>query len=330
MELNRRDFLKGIGAAAATAGVAGAAIASAEEAPAEEAEGAEAAADVSYADFNAFVKSTLRMDCDVIGIKFYESHDDVPAEAVHPVADMGKHMATCQALSLARYNGQTICMSAEDEWCWAPLVGYGIVDCSEGTEAFDTIIQYLNIADMDQAARFYAEEYPRLELGKYAAWVIGPLSTITYEPDVVMVYGDPFAINWLCLNAQEAPRRQDHRLELRLHRLVRVRDGQHHDAQDYQICFPTAARSFAPAPSRATRVLHPGLQAAAVHELRDDVWQGSVHLQLRDPVRVSARLHAPALLQRGLRDVGTGDRRGLGSGIIARKRCSKGSRGFEV
>lgn len=237
MELNRRDFLKGIGAAAATAGVAGAAIASAEEAPAEEAEGAEAAADVSYAEFNAFVKSTLRMDCDVIGIKFYENHDDVPAEAVHPKADMGKHMATCQALSLARYNGQTICMSAEDEWCWAPLVGYGIVDCSEGTEAFDTIIQYLNIADMDQAARFYAEEYPRLELGKYAAWVIGPLSTITYEPDVVMVYGDPFAINWLCLNAKHLDGKtiasNFDGIDSCVYEMVNTMTR-----QDYQICFP--------------------------------------------------------------------------------------------
>ena len=237
MELNRRDFLKGIGAAAATAGVAGAAIASAEEAPAEEAEGAEAAADASYADFNAFVKFTLRMDCDVIGIKFYESHDDVPAEAVHPVADMGKHMATCQALSLARYNGQTICMSAEDEWCWAPLVDYGIVDCSEGTEAFDTIVQYLNIADMDQAARFYAEEYPRLELGKYAAWVIGPLSTITYEPDVVMVYGDPFAINWLCLNAKHLDGKtiasNFDGIDSCVYEMVNTMTR-----QDYQICFP--------------------------------------------------------------------------------------------
>lgn len=193
MELNRRDLLKAAaltGAAALTTGMVSGANA------------AEAAEPVTMAAFNAKMRESLRMDCDCIGIKFYESIDDVPDYAIRPVRDMGKHMSTCQAFSLARYNSKTICMTAVDEWCWAPLVGYGIVDCSEGTESFNTIIKFLSIPDMEKATRFYADQYPRLPLYKYEAWVIGPLSKIDYDPDVVMIYGDPFKINSLFMQAK--------------------------------------------------------------------------------------------------------------------------------
>lgn len=227
MELNRRDLLKGFGAAAVAAGSLGAVNAIAEE----------AGESITYAQFNERVKSVLRLDSNLIGVKFYESVDDVPAEAVHPKRDMDKHIATCQAFSLARYNGQTICMTKEDEWCWAPLVGFGQVDCSEGTEAFDTIVKYLSIADPERAVRFYADEYPRHELEKYEAWVVGPLSTITYDPDVVMVYGDPFAINWLCLNAKHLDGKTIQSnfdgIDSCVYEMVNTMNR-----EDYQVCFP--------------------------------------------------------------------------------------------
>ncbi len=196
MELDRRQLLGGIGVAAAGVAAAGVAArpAQAEEAPATE--------HVTYAQFNEAMRSTLRLDSNLVGVKFLESADDAPEGAVSPKRDLGKHIATCQGFSMARYNGQTVVMTKEDEWCWAPLVGYGQVDCSEGTESFDTVVSCLMIEDMQAAARFYADEYPRFELDKYKAWVIAPLSTMDFEPNVVLAWGDPYKINWLCLIAK--------------------------------------------------------------------------------------------------------------------------------
>ncbi len=199
MELNRKQFLGAAGMAAA--GMAAAGVAGVSQAKAESAEATEAAP-VTYAQFNETMKQTLRLDSNLIGIKFYENVDDVPESAVSPKRDMGKHIATCQAFSLARYNGQTTVMTKEDEWCWAPLVGYGQVDCSEGTESFDVVVSCLMIEDMEAAGRFYADEYPRFELNKYQAWVVAPLSTMDFEPDVVLAWGDPYKINWMCLIAK--------------------------------------------------------------------------------------------------------------------------------
>lgn len=196
MSIDRRDLLKGAAAVAAGTAIAGmASSAIAEEAAPEP-------APAPYAEWNKYMRDTIRMDCDCIGVKFYENIEDVPEYAVSPMGDMGVHMSACQAFSLARYNKKTIVMTAKDEWCWAPLVGFGMVDCSQGTEAFDVVSKFIGMKDPEQGIRFYAEDYPRLPLYKYAAWVVGPLSTIDYVPDVTLVYGDPFAINWCGLIAK--------------------------------------------------------------------------------------------------------------------------------
>lgn len=228
MDINRRDLCTGFGAAAAMVAMGSMATGAVAD---------EAAPEVNYANFNAAIKSMLRMDCDLLAVKFYEHHEDVPETAIHPKADMGVHMATCQAFSMARYNGKHICMTKEDEWCWAPLVGFGQVDCEEGSDSFNTVAQFLMIEGEGRNERFYADLYPRLERGKYEAWVVAPLSTCDFDPDVVMVYADPFKINWLCLIAKrlEAKTVQSNfdGINSCVYEMVNTMSR-----QEYQICFP--------------------------------------------------------------------------------------------
>lgn len=93
------------------------------------------------------------------------------------------------------------------------------------------------IKDGDAAARFYAEDYPRFPQGTYMAWVVGPLSTIDYEPDVVLAYGDPFKINWLCLNAKHLDAKtiqsEFDGIDSCVYEMVNTMNR-----QDYQVCFP--------------------------------------------------------------------------------------------
>ena len=228
MSVDRRDFLKGVGVA-----VAGAAVASvATTALAEEEK-----PQPPYAEWNTYMRNMIRMDCDLIGIKFYEHVEDVPEYAVSPMRDMGVHVAACQALSMARYNKKTIVMTAQDEWCWAPLVGFGMVDCSEGTEAFETIVKFIGMKDQEAGRRFYANDYPRLPLYKYEAWVVGPLSTIDYLPDVTLVYGDPYAINWAGMIAKY----EGGKVISSRHDGIDSCCYEMHDTMtddDYKVCFP--------------------------------------------------------------------------------------------
>ena len=131
-----------------------------------------------------------------VALKWYEKASDVPAEAIVPTRDLKKHMALCQAFTYARMKGATVAMTKQDHWCWNPLIGYGAVECVPGQPQFDEVTKFIGIPDKKQAEEFF-QKFPRLPLGKYEAVVVAPLTTCTFEPDIIMVYSTPAKINYI-------------------------------------------------------------------------------------------------------------------------------------
>jgi uncharacterized protein (DUF169 family) len=67
-------------------------------------------------------------------------------------------------------------MLRDDHWCWAPLIGFGLVD-SRAAEKFE-------------ATRNQVKILPRFEYGKYLGIISAPLRTAVFEPDVVLIYAN--------------------------------------------------------------------------------------------------------------------------------------------
>ena len=125
-----------------------------------------------------------------VAVKMVESDADVPENAINPKRDMGKHMALCQAYSLARRNKKTIYIDKASEWCWCPMVCMGYVDSNPESESFDLLSRFIGIPDMEAAKKFFSE-FPRFPFGKYQGIVAAPLCSCSFEPDVVLVYANP-------------------------------------------------------------------------------------------------------------------------------------------
>jgi len=126
----------------------------------------------------------LKLRTHPVALKMLKSEDEVPAGAVRPKRDNGEHLAFCQAVSLARRQGQTIAMFKEDHWCFAPLLAFGITP--------DPHDEFL-----DQFKGF-----PTLPYGSYAGTVLGPLPTANFEPDVVLVYADAAQLRQLLMGVK--------------------------------------------------------------------------------------------------------------------------------
>lgn len=140
-------------------------------------------------EYRETLKSTLRLKSEPIAVKMIGSEQEVPENASLPTRDIGAHLALCQAFALVRREKKTIYTDKANEWCWAPLVAFGMCDSSEGTEAYDIIARVIGIKDVDAAKRFFAN-FPRLPLGKYIGILMAPLSECSFEPDVTLVYCD--------------------------------------------------------------------------------------------------------------------------------------------
>lgn len=124
-----------------------------------------------------------------IAVKMIENESEIPENAIHPMRDLKKHMALCQAFSLTRREKKTVYMDKETHWCWNPLIGLGHVDCSVGTEQFEVVSEVLGMEKIEDARVFF-ETFPRFPQGKYQGIVTAPLSDCQFEPDVVLIYSN--------------------------------------------------------------------------------------------------------------------------------------------
>jgi uncharacterized protein (DUF169 family) len=138
----------------------------------------------NLSDFRQYGKEIERLmllRTSPIAVKMLEKESDIPGGALRPKKDKGYHLAQCQAFSLSRRQGKTVAMLLEDNWCWGPLMAYGLVDPG--------------IAEKYPELKDEVAKMPKTELGRYIGIVSAPLATTTFIPDVVVVYSNNAQLN---------------------------------------------------------------------------------------------------------------------------------------
>ena len=135
----------------------------------------------------AALDKLLKLRYPAIALKLAEREEDVPAGAERPEADWGKHIALCQAFAYARRQNKIICLRKEDQWCWTPLMCYGMCDGSKDSLAFKEKVKYIGITDPKKSEAFVST-LPHLPRDKYFAIVMAPLDRADFAPDLILTY----------------------------------------------------------------------------------------------------------------------------------------------
>jgi uncharacterized protein (DUF169 family) len=125
-----------------------------------------------YNTYGEDLERLLLLRTSPIAVKMLENEEDIPEGAIRPKKDHGYHLAQCQAFAMSRRQRATVAMLKEDNWCWAPLMGYGLVE-----NPHDPFV--------DGHTSFACLEY-----GKYIGIVSAPLRTANFEPDLVLIYSN--------------------------------------------------------------------------------------------------------------------------------------------
>jgi uncharacterized protein (DUF169 family) len=132
-------------------------------------------------EFNRYgeeLEKILLLQTSPIAVRMLEKETDIPAEAIRPRKDCGYHLAQCQAFAMSRREKAVVAMLKEDNWCPAPVIAYGLAPLPD-----------------DPATR----TYDCFEQGKYIGILTAPLSSATFEPDVVIMYSDTNQLRSLLL-----------------------------------------------------------------------------------------------------------------------------------
>jgi uncharacterized protein (DUF169 family) len=135
---------------------------------------------------NQTFNSYFRPQTFPLAIRLVQSAEEIPERAKRPKRDFGINMALCQAVALSRRSGWVIAMGREDMICPVGAITLGFYPAS--TEFLDGSLEIPFWADQENRAKM-AESIPRLER-KYNYVVMAPLERTTFEPDVIVVYGD--------------------------------------------------------------------------------------------------------------------------------------------
>jgi len=125
-----------------------------------------------------------------VAVRLARPGELAPKKAKRPVAKLGKRLAVCQGMTLARTFGWTLAFGRDDHACPLPRVFLGHIGPErllEGTIADP-------YQDDPECARVMEASYPRWPLGQVQEVWLSPLATCEFEPDVAVVYGSPAQI----------------------------------------------------------------------------------------------------------------------------------------
>ena len=78
-----------------------------------------------------FFQDSLRLKTFPVAVRFVKDRAGIPEDARRPSASMGKRIAVCQAITMARNYGWTIALAREDVICVPAAIVFGFSDSSD-------------------------------------------------------------------------------------------------------------------------------------------------------------------------------------------------------
>ncbi len=142
---------------------------------------------MSLAKIDEAMSTYVRHQTHPLAIKMLNCEDDIPQDATQPLRDYGASFTLCQALALGRRDGLTIVLDKDSQSCPIALAGLGFVRPEAYLSGKYALAPTNRPAEAQKKA---AEAMPRFEFGKYKYILISPIRLASFDPDVILFYGN--------------------------------------------------------------------------------------------------------------------------------------------
>ena len=134
-----------------------------------------------------------------LAVRMIHSEDELPQRVKRPGRDLKMDSALCQGLSFSRRYGWTIAVSREDISCPIGATLFGFRPRVEHFEQGNCCAG-MYTKDAQAGAKTEAAA-PCFDFGEYFAMVSGALARVDFEPDVILVFGNPAQVMRLLTGA---------------------------------------------------------------------------------------------------------------------------------
>jgi uncharacterized protein (DUF169 family) len=136
----------------------------------------------------AEIERLLRMKTYPVATKMLKQEKHSPASVKRPKRDLGHHLSLCQAINMARREGESLALLKDDMWCYVPVLGLGMAEPPD--YYLEGEFLYPRFVRTPETGRLGAQSLPRLETGRYIGVAVGPIGKVDFIPDLFILYVD--------------------------------------------------------------------------------------------------------------------------------------------
>ncbi len=131
----------------------------------------------------------LRPQSFPVAVKMVSSISEIPQKARYPLRDLGITMPTCQTIALSRRYGWIMAVSKDDLSCPIGVITLGFVPPKR--KFMDGSVAVPNWLENKEVRQKIAQALPKFEYEKYAYLICAPLDRADFEPQIIIIYGNP-------------------------------------------------------------------------------------------------------------------------------------------
>ncbi len=132
----------------------------------------------------------LRLQTRPLALKLLSAGEGFPKRVHRPTRLLKNKITICQGITMARRYGWRVALIKDDICCVPALIAYGWVEEEPTIEEVAGLMLAAEYAENPEAARNQIEAIPRLNKGEHAGLILSPLELTTWEPDLLMIYGN--------------------------------------------------------------------------------------------------------------------------------------------
>lgn len=147
--------------------------------------------DTNFKEAAEFVRNDLRLKTLPVAAKFLKNKADMPDKTRRPSVALGKRIAICQGVTMARIYGWTVGLAKEDVICVPASIVFGFSESSDQVASLAGLFREINFSTTEDLARKEASSMTRFANGEIEAIVMAPLERASFEPDTILLYGNP-------------------------------------------------------------------------------------------------------------------------------------------
>lgn len=146
--------------------------------------------EVNFKESAEFIHNDLRLKTFPVAAKFLKSAEDFPEKTRQPSKTLGKKVAICQAVTMARNYGWTVGLTREDMICVPASIMFGMSDSTNPPDTLSRLFSKVNFSRTEASAQKETLSMNWFQQGEIAAMVFSPLQKASFEPDTILIYGN--------------------------------------------------------------------------------------------------------------------------------------------